>query len=79
MKNQQGQGLLAILGIVAGAFAWYKYKNMTPERKQELKEKVNDVSQQFKDTLQNVENTVSDKYGQIRNGAKREIEDITNK
>ncbi len=79
MKKQQGQGFLAILGIAAGAFAWYKYKNMTPERKQVLKDQIHDVGQQFKDTLQNVENTISDKYGQIKNNATHEIEDITNK
>jgi hypothetical protein len=79
MKKQRAQGLLAILGIAAGAFAWYKYKNMTPKKKQELRGKVNAVGQQFKDTINSVESTVSQKYGQLRNGAKREIEDITNK
>ncbi len=78
MKKQQGQGLLAILGIAAGAFAWYKYSNMTPEKKQQLHGKVNAVGQQFKDTLNNVESTISNKYGQLKNGAKSEMEDITN-
>ena len=79
MKKQQGQGLLAILGIAAGIFAWYKYKNMTPEKKQELRGKANDVSRQVKDTYHNVESTISNKYDQMRNGVKREIEDITNR
>jgi uncharacterized protein YjbJ (UPF0337 family) len=78
MKKQQGQGLLTLLGIAAGAFAWYKYKNMTPEKKQQLHGKVNEVSQQFKDTYNSVESSISNKYGQIKNGAKREVEDITN-
>lgn len=79
MKKQQGQGILTIVGIAAAAFAWYKYKTMSPEKKQELQGKVNAIGQQFKDTLHNVETTVSDKYGQLKNGAKREIEDITNR
>lgn len=78
MKKQQGQGLLALLGIAAGAFAWYKYRNMSPDKKQELQGKVNAVGQQFKDTINHVESTISDKYGQLKNGAKKEIEDITN-
>ena len=78
MKKQQGSGLLAILGIAAGAFAWYKYKNMTPEKKQQLHGKINDVSRQFKDTVSNVESTISDKYTQMKNGTRREIEDVTN-
>ncbi|MGJ8592967.1 MAG: YtxH domain-containing protein [Aquaticitalea sp.] len=79
MKKQQGTGLLAILGIAAGAFAWYKYKNMSPEKKQEIRGKVNHVSQQFKDTISNVESSISQKYGEIKNGATREVEDITNR
>jgi len=78
MKKQQGSGLLALLGIAAGAFAWYRYKNMTPEKKQQLHGKVNEVGQQFKDTLSNVESTISDKYAQMKNGTKREIEDVKN-
>lgn len=79
MKKQQGRGLLAIIGIAAGAFAWYKYKTMSPDKKQELHGKINDVGQQFKDTINNVESTISKKYGKMKNGAEREIEDVMNR
>lgn len=78
MKKQQGQGLLTILGIAAGAFAWYKYKNMSPEKKQQLQGKVNAVGQQFKDTFNTVETSITEKYGQMKNSTKKEIEDVAN-
>ncbi len=77
MKKQQGSGLLALLGIAAGAYAWYRYKNMSPESKQQLHGKVNAAGQQFKDTISNVESTITDRYDQIKNGNKKEFEDVT--
>ena len=79
MKKQQGKGLLALLGIGAGVFAWWKYKNLTPEKKEELHSKVNEVGQKVKDTYNDVESTVKDKYDDLKNGAKKEVNDLTNK
>ena len=79
MEKQQKRGLLALLGIGAGVFAWWKYKNMSPEKKEELhakanevgqkvKDTVNEVGQKMKDTAHDVESAVKDQYDQLKNG-----------
>lgn len=73
MKKQQGKGLLALLGVGAGLYAWWKYRNMSPEKKEELHAKVNDVGRQIKDTVRDVESNVSQKYDELKNSAKREV------
>ncbi|MBT0607953.1 YtxH domain-containing protein [Aequorivita echinoideorum] len=75
--NNKGKGLLALLGIGAGAFAFWKYKNMTPAEKQNLKNKVNNTGQRIKETAQDVEASISDKYDKLKNSTKQEINDIT--
>lgn len=76
MKKQQGSGLLALLGIGAGVYAWWKYKNMSPEKKEELHAKVNDVGQKVKDTYNDVESTVKSKYEELKNGVQKEANDM---
>ena len=76
MKKQQGKGLLALLGIGAGVFAWWKYKNLSPEKKEELHGKVNEVGQRVKETYNDVESTVKNKFDDLKNGAQREVNDI---
>ena len=78
MKKQQGKGLLALLGIGAGVYAWWKYRNMSPEKKQELHSKVNDVGQRIKDTVNDVSSSVSQKYDELKNSTKREGNNIQN-
>lgn len=76
MKKQQGKGLLALLGIGAGVFAWWKYKNLSPEKKEELHGKVNEVGQRVKKTYNDVESTVKNKFDELKTGAKKEVADI---
>jgi uncharacterized protein HemX len=87
MEKQKKKGLLALLGIGAGVFAWWKYKNMSHEKKEELHSKVNDVGQKVKDTfndvsqkvketVNDVETTVKDKYDQIKNGAENKVDEM---
>ena len=76
MKKQQGKGLLALLGIGAGVYAWWKYKNLTPEKKEELHTKVNEVGQKVKDTYNDVESTVKDKFDELKDGAKKTVHDM---
>ena len=38
MKNKD-KGLLALLGIGASAYAYWKYKQLTPEEKAKIKDK----------------------------------------
>lgn len=70
--NNKGKGLLALLGVAAGAFAFWKYKNMTPEEKQRLKDKANETARIIKEKAGEVEDTISEKYEQLKNAAKRE-------
>lgn len=76
MKKQQGKGLLALLGIGAGVFAWWKYKNLSPEKKEELHAKANEVGQKVKDTYNEVESTVKSKYDELKSGAQKGVSDI---
>ncbi len=76
MKKQQGKGLLALLGIGAGVYAWWKYKNLTPEKKEELQAKANEVGQKVKDTYNDVESTVKDKFDDLKSGAQKQVNDI---
>lgn len=76
MKTQQGKGLLTALGIGAGLYAWWKYRNMSPAKKEELQSKVNDVGRKIKTSINDIESQVSTKYGQLKNAAQHETNDI---
>ncbi|OAD92475.1 hypothetical protein A7A78_00765 [Aequorivita soesokkakensis] len=76
--NNKGKGILALLGVAAGAFAFWKYKNMSPEEKQRLKDKANETGRKIKEKAGEVEDTISEKYEQLKNAAKKEANDITN-
>jgi uncharacterized protein HemX len=75
--NNKGKGLLALLGVAAGAFAFWKYKNMSPEEKQRLKDKANETGRKIKEKAGEFEETITDKYEQLKNTAKRESNDIS--
>lgn len=77
-QGKQGKGLLALLGIGAGVYAWWKYRNLTPEKKDELHAKVNEVGQKMKDTYNDVETTVKGKYDELKNTAQKEMNDMKN-
>lgn len=79
MNNGQKKGIAAALvGIGAGALAWWQYKRMSPEQKQRLKSKVNDAGDSIKDTARNVESSISEKYDQLKNTTKEKVEEIKN-
>ncbi|MDN3723577.1 YtxH domain-containing protein [Aequorivita sp. SDUM287046] len=75
--NNKGKGLLALLGVAAGAFAFWKYKNMTPQEKQNLKAKATETGNRIKEKAGEVQDTLSEKYDQLKNASKREANDIT--
>lgn len=76
--NNKGKGLLAALGIAAGAgaLAFWKYKTMTPEEKQNLKNKANETGSKIKERAGEVQSSISDKYDELKNSAKREASDL---
>ncbi len=72
--NNKGKGLLALVGLAAGAFAFWKYKNMSPEEKEQIKSKVNDTGRKIKETVGDVEASISEKYDSLKTKAKKEYE-----
>lgn len=52
--NNKGKGILALLGVAAGAFAFWKYKNMSPEEKQRLKDKANETGRKIREKVEDV-------------------------
>jgi len=70
----KGKGLLAVLGI-AGIFAWWKYKNMTPEEKAKLKDQLDSAGQKIKETAKNVEETISEKYEELKDTIESKVDD----
>ena len=76
--NNKGKGILALLGVAAGAFAFWKYKNMSPVEKQKLKDKANETGRKIREKVEDVEDTISEKYDKLKNSAKKEASDLTN-
>lgn len=74
--NNKRNGLLAMLGLAAGAFAFYKYKNLSPNQKQDLKDKVNNTGRKIKDKVDQVESSISSKYDQLKNRTKQGVNNI---
>ncbi len=77
MKTNNKKGLLALLGISAGAWAFWKYKTMSPEKKEELKSSVNEVGDKLKKTVNDIESTVADNYDRTKNSAKKKVKQMT--
>jgi len=77
MKKQNKKGLLALLGIGAGAWAYWKYKTMSPEKKEELKSAINDAGDKLKKSVNELESKVAENYDRTKNSAKKKIEEIT--
>lgn len=75
--NKKGKGLLALIGVAAGAFAFWKYKNLSTEEKDQLKAKVNNTGRIIKEKVDDVEASISDKYDQLKNKAKQEYNDVS--
>ncbi|KAA3625563.1 MAG: YtxH domain-containing protein [Flavobacterium sp.] len=58
-------GLLALLGLAGGAFAYWKYKNLSPEEKEELKRKAKKVGRDVKEAAVDVEHTLSEEFNKL--------------
>lgn len=79
MKTQEKKGLLALLGLGAGLFAWYKYRNLSPEKKQELHNKVKDVGTKINNTVNDLDAQASKKFNELKDSATNGIKEMTNK
>lgn len=87
-RNQKTGIAAAVLGLAGGLFAWYKYKNSTPEEKENIKRKLNeagtklketylDAESRLKDTYTEVEDTVADNYAKLKNNVSKETDKIS--
>lgn len=76
MKTQEKKGLLALLGLGAGVFAWWKYRNMSPEKKEELHAKVKDVGRKINDTVNDLDSKASQKFNQLKDSVTREVNEL---
>ena len=70
--NTNTKGILGLIAVAAGAFGLWKYKNMTPEQKANLKEKAQKAGDTLKDTYNEVEDQVSEKLTQLREALEKE-------
>lgn len=73
MKNARNKktGILALLGLAGGALAYWKYKNLTPEEKANMKAKIKNTGDKLKEGVSDVENTISEKYEQLKTSVQK--------
>ena len=75
--NKKTGGLLALLGLAGGIFAYWKYRNMSVEEKAALKTKVKDVGVKIKDTAKDVEKSVTESFTGLKQKAKEEMNNMS--
>lgn len=75
--NKKTGGLLALLGLAGGAFAYWKYRNMSAEEKAALKSKVKDVGVKIKETASDVEKSVTETFTDLKQKAKEEMNNMS--
>lgn len=77
MKKSQKTGLIALIGAgIAGGLAYWKYKTMSPSEKAELKAKLNNAGDKIKETANDVENSLSEKYAQLKNTVQKKTNEV---
>ena len=75
MKNQKTTGLAALIGLGIGALAFFGYKRLPQDKKDQLKGRLNDAGNKIKETAHNVEGSVKEKYDSIKEKVNEEIKD----
>ena len=70
-------GLLALLGLAGGAFAYWKYKNLSPEEKEELKQKARKVGDDVTEAAVDVEQTISEGLDKLSDKVKEVYNETT--
>lgn len=76
MKKQNNKNWLAFLGIGVGALAFWKYKSMPQEKKDELKSKLTDAGKKLKSNVEDIETEVKDSLTQTKNTLKKEMKKL---
>lgn len=75
--SRKRNGILAGIGVAAaGAFAYWKYKTMSAEEKEQLKSKVNEAGRSIKNNVNKAEKAITDTYDEVKSKANKEINNI---
>jgi uncharacterized protein YjbJ (UPF0337 family) len=73
-----GKGkLFALLGLAGGAFAYWKYKNLSPEEKERLKEKARKVGDEVKEAAVDIKDTLSEEFDKFSGNVKDSFNNAT--
>lgn len=75
--NRKTGGLLALLGLAGGAFAYWKYKNMSEEEKAVLKTKVKNTGKKIKETASEVEKSITETFSDLKKKAKSDSSNMS--
>lgn len=87
MSNKRTAGIIAGLGVAAaGAFAFWKYKTMTPEEKEQLKDKMNETGKKIKGKVDEMGDAVTKTGEKLKEKAEeagktisKKVEDVKGK
>lgn len=61
--------LLALLGLAGGAFAYWKYQNLSPEEKEKLKAKARKIKNDVKDAAVDIKDTIGEELDKFSKNA----------
>ena len=57
--NKTEIGIIAVIGVAAGSFAYWLYSSLTPEEKKHLEDKALNAANKLLDTIKEVQRTAS--------------------
>ncbi|MCW5519441.1 YtxH domain-containing protein [Aureitalea sp. L0-47] len=73
-----GKGkIVALLGLAGGAFAYWKYKNLSPEEKERLKEKAKKVGDEVKEAAVDIKDTLTEEFDKFSGNVKDSFNNAT--
>ena len=77
VKQNKGAGLIALGSIALGALAVFGYKRLPKEKKDAIKEKLNEAGQKVKNTYSELEAKVKNQSETIEQNAQEEFKTVT--
>lgn len=75
--NRKGKGILALAGLAAGAYAFWKYQKMTPEDKQDLKNKINKKGENLKNKVDSFKSSIAKTSRKAKDKSEEALETLT--
>ena len=76
MNKNNTAGILAFLGAAAGAFAWWKYNNLSASDKKKLKNKITDVGDKVMDSVKDFQKSATDTITRTGNNLEESYKDL---